>query len=104
MTSKCLANAASLGASIDQGVILAGTSAGGCIAAVSAHQPSIKGKIKGVALLCPHLVDSRGVPEKYKEHYKSFAEFEDGKVLDKKGTDWYDGTRWHHDGRSGMLM
>lgn len=46
-----------------------------------------------MALMCPHLVDSRGVPEKYREYYCSFEEFRDGLVLDRQGTDWFDGTQ-----------
>jgi hypothetical protein len=51
----------------------------------------MEGRISGVVLMCPLLVDSRGVPEKYREHYKSYDEFADGTVLDKKTMDWFDG-------------
>ncbi|KAF2824170.1 alpha/beta-hydrolase, partial [Ophiobolus disseminans] len=86
----CVKNAATLGA---EGIIVAGSSAGGCLATVAAHQLVDDGlgeQVRGVVLLSPNLLHHAAVPDKYKPHYNSYEEFKDGLILDRAGIEWFD--------------
>jgi acetyl esterase/lipase len=77
-----------------ENIIISGSSAGGCLAAVASHQLVDGGlghKLKGVALLNPNLVHHDAVPDVYKEHYNSYEEFKNGVILDQAGVTWFDG-------------
>jgi hypothetical protein len=47
--------------------------------------------LTGVVLLSPNLIHYRAVPDLYKPYYKSFGEFENELILDKKAIDYFDG-------------
>jgi acetyl esterase/lipase len=71
-----------------------GTSAGGNLAAVAAHQVVDKGmtpSLTGVVLMAPNLLHFKAVPEEWREYYRSFEEHKDALILDRKGIEFFDG-------------
>lgn len=86
----CAENPRTLGVDVSKGLLVAGTSAGGNLAAVAAHD-AVEKKIgvTGVVLMSASLVHSEAVPEKYKEHYKSRETHKDAMVLDTRGMEWF---------------
>ncbi|KAH7071032.1 Alpha/Beta hydrolase protein [Paraphoma chrysanthemicola] len=88
----CAANASTLGADLRKGFIIAGSSAGGCLATVAAHQfvdEKIDSNVTGVVLLSPNLVHSDAVPAEWEGVYGSWEEFRDGVVLDRRGMEFF---------------
>jgi acetyl esterase/lipase len=91
-TFQCAENAKSLGANPSKGFILGGTSAGGNLAAVSAHQAiddKLIPKITGVVLMYASLCHPEAIPEEYKAHISSWKDHRDGLVLDGRGLEWF---------------
>jgi acetyl esterase/lipase len=90
----CVENAGSLGADANKGIIVAGSSAGACLAAVASHvavEREMTPKVSGVVLMSPVLVHHDAVLEKHREHYKSWEEHKDAMILDARGMDWFFG-------------
>ncbi|KAJ8105969.1 hypothetical protein OPT61_g9853 [Boeremia exigua] len=88
----CAEHAGSLGADAKKGVVVAGTSAGGDVAAVAAHdavEKKLEPEITGVVLLGAALVHHDAVPERYKEHYRSREQNKNALVLDARSYDWF---------------
>lgn len=93
----CAENADSLGADVFKGLLVAGTSAGGNLAAVAAHdavESMPDRRVTGVVLMCASLVQNKALPEKYREHYNSREEQRDAMILDARGMDWFLGELW----------
>ncbi|KAH7062943.1 Alpha/Beta hydrolase protein [Paraphoma chrysanthemicola] len=87
------ANASTLGANPSKGFIIAGTSAGGCLASVAAHQvvdDKLEPRVTGVVLMSPNLVHHAAVPERWEGEYKSWEEHKDAVVLDRKGMEFFE--------------
>ncbi|KAF2705440.1 alpha/beta-hydrolase [Pleomassaria siparia CBS 279.74] len=77
-----------LGADPSKGFIVAGSSAGGNLAAGAARNSidsNLSPPLTGVFLNVPLLVHPTAVPEKFKPHYNSEEEFKDGMILDRRG-------------------
>lgn len=90
----CAENAASLGADASKGFIVAGTSAGGNLAAIAVHDAidkQLEPKVTGVMLMCAALIQAEAVPDEWKPHYNSHEEHKDGMVLDGRGMNWFIG-------------
>ncbi|KAF2798156.1 hypothetical protein K505DRAFT_357779 [Melanomma pulvis-pyrius CBS 109.77] len=85
-------NASKLGSDPSKGIIVSGTSAGGNIAAVAAHEAmdqKLSPPLTGVFLNIPVLVHPDVVPDRYKPHYTSEEEFKEGIILDRKGMEFF---------------
>jgi len=85
-------HASFLSASLTKGFIVAGTSAGGNLAAVLAHRarddPFFEGRrITGQLLQIPVTVHPDAYPEQYKDELQSYATVGDPRVLDGKEMD-----------------
>jgi acetyl esterase/lipase len=94
MGFQCAENAKHLGADPSKGFILGGTSAGGNLAAVAAHQAVKDGmspSVTGVVLLSALLCHPAAMPKEYKEHLASWENHKDALVLDRKGIEWFFG-------------
>lgn len=84
-------NAESLGADPTKGFIVAGTSAGGNVAAVAAHEAvdaNLSPPLTGVYLSVPLLTHQDAIPEEYRQHHNSEEQNKDARILDKRGMDW----------------
>ncbi|KAH7131857.1 Alpha/Beta hydrolase protein [Dendryphion nanum] len=85
-------NAESLGADPTKGFIVAGTSAGGNVAAVAAHEAvdaNLSPPLTGVYLSVPLLTHQDAIPEEYRQHHNSEEQNKDARILDKRGMDWF---------------
>ena len=94
MYFQCAENAASLGANPSKGFIVGGTSAGGNLAAVAAHQAvddNLTPKVTGVVLLSAPLCHHEAMPEEYKPHISSWEDHKDGLVLSRQAIEWFYG-------------
>jgi acetyl esterase/lipase len=79
---------------LSKGFVVSGSSAGGNLAAVVAHQAvdeALEPPVTGVALMAPVLVHSDAVPEEWRAHYKSYEEHKDAPILDRRGIEWFAG-------------
>ncbi|KAI4922615.1 hypothetical protein J4E90_001048 [Alternaria incomplexa] len=88
----CGENAASLGANPSKGFTVGGTSAGGNLAAVAAHQvvdDNLSPKVTGVVLLSAPLCHREAMPEEYKPHISSWEDHKDGLVLSRQAIEWF---------------
>ena len=92
----CVEHAESVGADPDQGVVVAGTSAGACLAAVASHDAVGRGEmgVRGVVLMSAGLVHHDALPGEWRGHHKSWDEHKDAMVLDARGMDWFFGELW----------
>lgn len=73
---------------------MGGTSAGGNLAAVAAHEAvdtRLSPSLTGVILMSPGLCHHEAVPERFREHNTSWEEHKDALVLDRKGMLWFYG-------------
>jgi acetyl esterase/lipase len=87
-------NASKLEADLTKGFIVAGTSAGGNLASVVAHEAvdaKLSPPITGQFLSVPVLVHPSAVPEKYKPHYHSWEQNKDAMILNQDGMLWFYG-------------
>lgn len=87
----CVENAGSLGADVQKGVLVAGTSSGANLAAVVSHdavEKELELGITGVVLMSAFLVHDKAVPEKYRPHNTSWEDHKDAMVLDVRGMNW----------------
>lgn len=90
----CVEHGGELGADPGEGVVVLGTSAGANLAAVASHEAVQKGwgeRIRGVVLAGAGLMHCDAVPEKWKEHQKSWEQNENAPILDVRGTKWFFG-------------
>ncbi|GJJ13701.1 hypothetical protein Clacol_007957 [Clathrus columnatus] len=82
-----LSHSFELSVNVSKGLIIAGVSSGGNIAAVltqrSLKDPELKGKVTGQLLLIPTLIAHNAYPEKYKSELLSFDKDEDKYILTK---------------------
>ena len=72
--------------------MVAGTSAGGNVAAVAAHEAvdaKLSPPLTGVYLNVPTMVYHDGLPDEYKQHHHSYEQNKDARILDKKGMEWF---------------
>lgn len=82
---KCAVNAASLGADLNKGFIVGGTSAGGNIAATVAHLARDHGlPVTGCHLMAPAICDSAHLPERYRQETSSWQQNRNAAVLSRK--------------------
>ncbi|KAJ4304509.1 hypothetical protein N0V90_000035 [Kalmusia sp. IMI 367209] len=78
------------GGDLDKGFIVSGTSAGGNLAAVAAHEAVDSNlPLTGVFLSIPVMLHPDVVPEKWKAHYNSWEQNKDAMILDKRGMLWF---------------
>jgi acetyl esterase/lipase len=92
MGFQCAEHAEHLGADPSKGFILGGTSAGGNLAAVAAHQVGEDGmspSVTGVVLLSALLCHPAAIPKEYKEPLASWEDHKDALVLDRRGIEWF---------------
>lgn len=90
----CVEHASELDASVEEGVLLLGTSAGANLAAVASHEAVERGWgewIRGVVLVAPGLVHPDAVKEEWREHWGSWEQNKDAPILDVRGVKWFFG-------------
>ncbi|KAK3683033.1 hypothetical protein LTR37_020631 [Vermiconidia calcicola] len=91
-TKWAASNASSLGADPSKGFVIGGTSAGGNMTAVVAHQcrdDKMSPPLTGCLLMIPAYCHVDSVPEKYKKDYQSYEQNKNAPILTQKAIDLF---------------